>query len=95
VVPADQLRSATRSLAERIAEASPVVVSIGKNAFYRLAELDQTRAYVLASDTMTANLHESDATEGIKAFLEKRPARWSTSPQTSASRTGSPHTNGT
>jgi enoyl-CoA hydratase/carnithine racemase len=76
VVPAARLHSATRSLAERIAEASPVVVGIGKNAFYKQAELDQAHAYALASQTMSANAQEDDAREGITAFLEKRPARW-------------------
>lgn len=76
VVPAANLRSATRSLAERIAEASRVVVGIGKNAFYKQAELDQTRAYALASQTMSANAQEPEAQEGMRAFLQKRPARW-------------------
>ena len=76
VVPAANLRSATRSLAERIAEASRTVVGIGKNAFYKQVELDQAAAYALTSQTMSANAQESDAQEGITAFLEKRPAHW-------------------
>ena len=80
VVPAANLRSATKALAERIAEASPLVIGIGKNAFYKQADLDQTHAYALASQTMTANAQEPDAQEGIRAFLEKRPARWSATP---------------
>lgn len=76
VVPAAGLRSATRSLAERIAEASPVVVGIGKNAFYKQAELDQAHAYTLASQTMSDNAKEPEAQEGMAAFLQKRPARW-------------------
>ena len=76
VVPAANLRTATLSLAARIAEASPVVIGMGKNAFYKQAELDQAHAYALASQTMSANAQESAAQEGITAFLEKRPARW-------------------
>lgn len=76
VVPAAELRSATLSLAERIAEASPVIVGIGKNAFYKQVELDQTHAYALASQAMNSNAQEPVAQEGIAAFLEKRPARW-------------------
>ncbi len=75
-VPAAHLRAATLSLAHRIAEASRVVVGIGKNAFYKQAELDQAAAYTLASQTMSSNAQEADAQEGITAFLEKRPARW-------------------
>jgi enoyl-CoA hydratase/carnithine racemase len=76
VVPARQLSSATLALAEQIAHASPVAVGIGKNAFYKQAELDQPHAYDLAKQTMTANLREDDAQEGIRAFLEKRPIHW-------------------
>ena len=76
VVPAANLRSATRSLAERIAEASPVVVGIGKNAFYKQVELDQAHAYALASQAMSANAQEPDAQEDIAAFVEKGSARW-------------------
>ena len=76
VVPAANLRSATRSMAERIAEASPVVVGIGKNAFYKQVELDQAHAYALASQAMSANAQEPDAQEGMAAFVEKRSARW-------------------
>jgi enoyl-CoA hydratase/carnithine racemase len=76
VVPAAKLHSATRALAERIAEASTVVVGIGKNAFYKQAELDQAHAYALASQAMSANAQEPDAQEGITAFLGKRQARW-------------------
>ena len=76
VVPAAELRSATRSLAERIAEASPVVVGIGKNAFYKQTDLDQAHAYDLARATMTDNVKQPEAQEGIKAFLQKREAHW-------------------
>lgn len=76
VVPPGDLRSATQSLANRIAEASPVVVGIGKNAFYKQADLDQDHAYSLATQAMSANAQEPDAQEGISAFLQKRPARW-------------------
>lgn len=76
VVPPADLRSTTQSLAKRITEASRVVVGIGKNAFYHQVELDQTRAYALTSQTMSSNAREPEAQEGIRAFLEKRPARW-------------------
>jgi enoyl-CoA hydratase/carnithine racemase len=76
VVPAADLRSVTRSLAERIAQASPLVVGIGKNAFYKQADLDQVHAYELARETMSDNVKRPEAQEGITAFLQKREARW-------------------
>jgi enoyl-CoA hydratase/carnithine racemase len=76
VVPAQDLKSETRKLACRIAEASGVTVAIGKQAFYTQIDLDQSKAYGYAKEIMTMNLMAADAQEGITAFLEKRPACW-------------------
>jgi enoyl-CoA hydratase/carnithine racemase len=77
VVPAAELSSATRTLATRIAEASPLTVSIGKQAYYTQIDLDQPKAYAYAKEVMSINAMADDAQEGISAFLEKRPACWS------------------
>jgi enoyl-CoA hydratase/carnithine racemase len=77
VVPAAGLRAATRVLAARIAGASPLTVSIGKQAFYAQIDLDQPRAYAYAKEVMSMNALASDAQEGIAAFLDKRPPCWS------------------
>jgi enoyl-CoA hydratase/carnithine racemase len=76
-VPATELKSATRKLAARIAEASPLTVSIGKQAYYAQIELDQPRAYSYAKEVMTTNSLVADAQEGIAAFLDKRVPCWS------------------
>jgi enoyl-CoA hydratase/carnithine racemase len=76
VVPASELEAQTQALAERIAEASPNVVGIGKQAFYRQVEVPQADAYELTRRVMAANAAGPDAHEGITAFLEKRPPRW-------------------
>lgn len=76
VVPAADLASATRALAEQIASASPLVVGIGKQAFYRQRELPLHEAYVYASGVMTDNAALADAQEGMCAFLEKRKPVW-------------------
>jgi enoyl-CoA hydratase/carnithine racemase len=75
-VPAQDLKSETRMLACRIAEASDVTVAIGKQAFYTQIDLDQTKAYGYAKEVMTMNLMAADAQEGISAFLEKRAPCW-------------------
>jgi enoyl-CoA hydratase/carnithine racemase len=77
VVPPEQLRAATRQLAAQVADASALTIATGKYAFYRQIELPQREAYALAQETMTRNALAADAQEGICAFLEKRPARWS------------------
>jgi enoyl-CoA hydratase/carnithine racemase len=76
VVELDALDDAVTSLAAKIAEASPMVLALGKRAFYAQRELDQAAAYDLACATMTANASTADAREGIAAFLEKRSPTW-------------------
>lgn len=76
-VPASELKEATRKLATRVAEASPLTVSIGKQAYYAQIDLDQPKAYAYAKEVMTTNALAADAQEGISAFLEKRQACWS------------------
>ncbi len=77
VVPASALTAATRQLAGKVAEASPLVVSIGKEAFYSQIDLDQPKAYAYAKEVMSMNAMASDAQEGISAFLGKRAPCWS------------------
>ncbi|MDR3701634.1 MAG: enoyl-CoA hydratase [Candidatus Sulfopaludibacter sp.] len=76
VVPATGLQAATRQLAAKVAEASGLVVSIGKQAFYTQIDLDQPKAYAYAKEVMSLNALAADAQEGIGAFLEKRPPCW-------------------
>jgi enoyl-CoA hydratase/carnithine racemase len=76
VVAPEGLGDAVDALATRIAEASPLVLAIGKRAFYAQAGLDQAAAYELACATMTENAATADAREGIGSFLEKRDPTW-------------------
>lgn len=78
VVPREALEAETHALAEKIAAASPFVVGLGKQAFYRQLDLPQPQAYAYAQAVMTMNAMAADAQEGICAFLEKRPPRWPT-----------------
>lgn len=76
VVPAEELESATRALADKIAEASPLVVGVGKGAFYRQLEMPTEQAYAYTKEVMSFNTTFADAQEGMCAFLEKRPPEW-------------------
>ena len=73
-VPAAELAAATRKLAAKVAEASSLVVAIGKQAFYTQIDLDQPKAYAYAKEVMSMNALAADAQEGIGAFLGKRAA---------------------
>ncbi len=77
VVPSHVLDAAVRQLTEAILASSPLVVGLGKRAFYELRGLDEAAAYERAVEVMTDNALRQDAQEGIAAFLEKRRAEWS------------------
>ena len=76
-VPPSELLKASFLMAEQIASKSAAVVKIGKEAFYRQLEMPLSQAYDYASEVMVTNMLHRDAKEGIDAFLEKRPPKWS------------------
>ncbi len=76
VVEAEALDGAVRDLAGALAAKSPLTLRIGKEAFYRQAELSIDDAYAYASDVMTGNMLTRDAEEGIDSFLSKRTPAW-------------------
>ena len=75
VAPGEE-RNAALALAEEIASKSSYVLKIGKQAFYRQAELGLAEAYNYAAEVMTENMMARDAEEGICAFIEKRDPTW-------------------
>ena len=76
VVSVADLVARTAALARQIAAKSPLTLAIGKDAFYRQAELPLDEAYAYTRDVMTRNLEAADAREGIDAFLGKRAPVW-------------------
>jgi enoyl-CoA hydratase/carnithine racemase len=76
VVPAGEEQAAALKLAAKIAGKSTLTVKIGKEAFYRQAEMSLAEAYDYASQVMVENMLARDAEEGISAFIEKRDAKW-------------------
>ena len=76
VVPEAELDAAVTGLAAQIAGKSPLTLAIGKEAFYRQAEMPLDAAYAYASEVMVRNMLARDAEEGIDAFLAKRDPVW-------------------
>ncbi|AMA58521.1 enoyl-CoA hydratase [Bradyrhizobium sp. CCGE-LA001] len=76
VVPAGTERDAAIALAEKVALKSAYTVKLGKEAFYRQAEMSLAEAYRYAAEVMTENMMARDAEEGIGAFIEKRTPTW-------------------
>jgi enoyl-CoA hydratase/carnithine racemase len=76
VVPAGHERDAAIALAQKIARKSALAIKLGKQAFYRQAEMSLADAYRLTAEVMTENMMAFDAIEGIGAFIEKREPKW-------------------
>jgi enoyl-CoA hydratase/carnithine racemase len=69
-------RTAAIALAQQLALKSAYTVRLGKEAFYRQAEMNLADAYRYAAEVMTENMLARDAEEGIDAFIAKRTPTW-------------------
>ena len=76
VVPAGHEREAAIEFAKKVALKSAYTVKLGKQAFYRQAEMTLADAYRFAAEVMTENMMARDAEEGIGAFIERREPKW-------------------
>ncbi|MGE0748645.1 MAG: enoyl-CoA hydratase [Rhodospirillales bacterium] len=76
VVPAAGLDAAVQVYTDAIVAKSALTVAIGKEAFYRQAEMDLEDAYAYTSAVMTRNMLTDDAAEGIDAFIARRAPVW-------------------
>ena len=76
VVAAEDLDSAARSLAAKIAAKSAHAIRLGKEMFYKQLPMDLADAYAYASERMACNMDSHDAREGIDAFIQKRKPEW-------------------
>jgi enoyl-CoA hydratase/carnithine racemase len=76
VVAAADLDTAVDAMAATLAAKSPAVMKLGRDAFYTV--WDQAAEPALAHLHAMLSLHSQidDAREGIAAFAEKRPPRW-------------------
>ena len=75
-LPAAELDGAVAEAAATLAAKSPYTLRVGKEAFYRQAELGLDDAYDYATRVMVENMRAKDAAEGIDAFLGKRHPVW-------------------
>jgi enoyl-CoA hydratase/carnithine racemase len=77
VAEPDQLAAEVEKLVAAIVAKPRIAVAMGKEFFYRQAELTIAAAYESASQTMACNMMDEAALEGVQAFIEKRLPRWS------------------
>ncbi|HEX9778210.1 MAG TPA: enoyl-CoA hydratase-related protein [Geopsychrobacteraceae bacterium] len=76
VLPADELPAAARTLAAKIAAKGQLAVGFAKSALRNGLEADLSRACALEADLFGLCFATADQKEGMRAFLEKRPARF-------------------
>lgn len=71
-VPADQLDREVEETLRLLTEKSPLGLSMGKRAYYRMADLPFEEAVDYLSTQLAQMITTEDAAEGMAAFIEKR-----------------------
>jgi enoyl-CoA hydratase/carnithine racemase len=72
-----QLDEAVDELGATLAAKSPAAVKLGRDAFYAVWDQDVDTSLRLLHPLLAVTAATDDAAEGITAFQEKRPPRWS------------------
>jgi enoyl-CoA hydratase/carnithine racemase len=72
VVPRGTALERARIIARRLAEKSPIVMKIGRDAFMRAVDTDYRRAIEHAAESLALITTTEDGQEGLNAFVEKR-----------------------
>jgi enoyl-CoA hydratase len=76
VLPAAELLPHARAQAKKIAGRGPLAVAMAKRAIHAGADAALATANELERQAFAALFGTEDAKEGMRAFLEKRPAQW-------------------
>jgi len=76
VVPAAELESATRALAEKIAAGPPLALSLDKHMLNRAAASDLAAALDVEAYSQGLAIASEDHQTGVAAFFDKKPVRF-------------------
>jgi len=76
VVPAADLDTAVDDLTTALTAKSPAAISLGRDAFYAVWDQDVDTSLRLLHAPLSITAATDDAAEGVAAFREKRPPRW-------------------
>jgi 2-(1,2-epoxy-1,2-dihydrophenyl)acetyl-CoA isomerase len=76
VVPAAQLEAEVKSLAQKIAQGPPVAIRAVKRALFASEKVELAKALEREVKEQIRCYLSEDCSEGIRAFFEKRPAKF-------------------
>jgi enoyl-CoA hydratase/carnithine racemase len=76
VVAPDELEPAVRELAERLRDAPPISIAGAKQAVYLSQSSDLEEMLRYETEAQLSCFESEDGREGIRAFLEKRPPKF-------------------
>jgi enoyl-CoA hydratase/carnithine racemase len=76
VVPDDELDAAVAELLGRATRGSRASKAWGKQTLYAQLDRPERDAYAIAVEAMAGASQTQGAREGMRSFLEKRPAVW-------------------
>ncbi|MDD4803286.1 MAG: enoyl-CoA hydratase-related protein [Syntrophomonas sp.] len=76
VVAPEKLEEETLALAQKLVAKSPLALQMGKQSFYKMADLELEKAFELTKNHFAMLCTTHDAHEGVNAFLAKRPPNW-------------------
>jgi methylglutaconyl-CoA hydratase len=80
VVPADQLDQRVAAYVKEILSAAPEAIATAKELLRKVSERPVQDTIGLTADTIAARRASAEGQEGMRAFLEKRKARWNVLP---------------
>jgi enoyl-CoA hydratase/carnithine racemase len=73
IVPPAEIEARVREVAEKVASHAPITLWVTKEAIRRLQE---ARPLPDGDDLVAATYGSADFREGVRAFVDKRPPRW-------------------
>lgn len=77
VFPPQELRAKTVELATKIASKSPLTLRVAKEAVHASWRMPIEEGLLYERDLFCLCFSTADKEEGVEAFLQKRPAKWS------------------
>lgn len=76
VIDADEFDSGLNSYVDKLATNSPVMISMGKEAYHTQRDLPFDRSHNYLKEMLTLLMESEDHEEGVAAFVEDRDPDW-------------------